>query len=345
MSLSKPRTLLTALTALLVAALAVPVIAQTTPSVTAYRVHVENLTGGQPFTPPVVAVHSSDADVFTTGTAASEGVQQIAENGNNDPLVTALDGVDAVADVATGDAPIVPSGRENATDFSSEATIMVAAGDGADLLSLTSMLICTNDGFVGLDGVALPTTAGASLTYEANGYDAGTEVNTEDFADMVPPCQGLIGVATDDEGTGATDPALAEDGVITRHPGIEGDADLIHAVHSWLDPVARVTVTALADTRVADRLAGPTRIETAVAISQAQFPDGSDTVYLANAQTTVDAVAGGVLTEGPILMVPQCGELPEAVGDEITRLDAVDVVALGGDQAICDDILEAATTT
>ena len=30
---------------------------------------------------------------------------------------------------------------------------------------------------------------------DVNAYDAGTEMNTEDFADMVPPCQGLIGVS------------------------------------------------------------------------------------------------------------------------------------------------------
>ena len=44
-----------------------------------------------------------------------------------------------------------------------------------------------------------------------NGYDAGTELNTEDFADIVPPCQGLIGVSSEDGGTGMSDPSLAED--------------------------------------------------------------------------------------------------------------------------------------
>ena len=46
------------------------------------------------------------------------------------------------------------------------------------------------------------------------------KVNTEDFADIVPPCQGLIGVGSDDEGTGMSNPDLAEGGVIAHHTGI-----------------------------------------------------------------------------------------------------------------------------
>ena len=79
------------------------------------------------------------------------------------------------------------------------------------LLSAAFMLICTNDGFSGVDSLMLP--ASGSTTVETNAYDAGSEQNTEDFADIVPPCQGLIGVESDDEGTGVSNPALAEGGV------------------------------------------------------------------------------------------------------------------------------------
>lgn len=60
---------------------------------------------------------------------------------------------------------------------------------------------------------------------------------------MVPPCQGLIGVESDDEGTGMSNPALAEGGVITMHAGIQGGADLTVADHGWTNPVARITVS------------------------------------------------------------------------------------------------------
>jgi hypothetical protein len=76
-------------------------------------------------------------------------------------------------------------------------------------------------------------------------YEAGTEATTEDFADMIPPCQALIGVSSGEPGTGVSDPALAQNDVIRHHPGITG-RDLVPAIHGWdtNPPVARNTVTA-----------------------------------------------------------------------------------------------------
>lgn len=52
-----------------------------------YEVTISNLTSGQPLTPPAVATHRGDVDVFAVGSAASPGVQQIAENGNPSVLI------------------------------------------------------------------------------------------------------------------------------------------------------------------------------------------------------------------------------------------------------------------
>ncbi len=215
--------------ALALALVASPVAGQAN---TTYTVTVENLTTGQPLTPPVVVTHSSDIDVFEPGQAASAELQALAENGNNDPLLTLVGGSSAVYDSATGTAPILPG---------ETATISVEAPAGS-LISTAMMLICTNDGFSGLDSVALP--ASGSKTVEVNAYDAGTETNTEDFADIVPPCQAVIGVTSDDEGTGESNPALAENGVVSAHAGIQGGTDLTTADHGWTDPVAKITVTA-----------------------------------------------------------------------------------------------------
>ncbi|KKK53121.1 hypothetical protein LCGC14_3097960 [marine sediment metagenome] len=199
-----------------------------------YNVTIENLTSGQPFTPPVVAAHTSGIDVFEVGQAASPEVLAIAENGNNDPLVALLGGSAAVLDSASGTAPVKPC---------ESATITVAAPAGS-LLSVVFMLICTNDGFSGVDSMTLPASGSESV--DANAYDAGTENNTEDFADIVPPCQDLIGVSSDDAGTGETNSALAEGGVIAVHSGIQGGTDLTVSDHGWTDPVARITVAAAA---------------------------------------------------------------------------------------------------
>lgn len=87
-----------------------------------------------------------------------------------------------------------------------------------------------------------------------------------------------------------------------------------------------------------NRLAGATRIETAIEISQFEFPDGAEQVFLARDDVFADAVAGGSLTGGPVLLVPS-DELPANVADEIRRLDPATVTVLGGSNAVDDGVL------
>lgn len=90
------------------------------------------------------------------------------------------------------------------------------------------------------------------------------------------------------------------------------------------------------------RLAGADRYETAVTISRFEFPGGSARVFLARADGYADALAGGALTSGPILLVPQCGTLPAVVREELVRLQPDHVTALGGPGAVCDAMLQQA---
>ena len=94
--------------------------------------------------------------------------------------------------------------------------------------------------------------------------------------------------------------------------------------------------------RPTGRYAGSSRFETAVAISQAQFPDGAGRAFIARADVFADAVAGGSLTRGPVLLVPSCGSLPAPVAAEISRLKVTEVFALGGTAAVCDAMLASA---
>ncbi len=204
-----------------------------------YKVTITNLTTGQPFTPPVIAVHNRRANVFALGTPASEGVRQIAENGNNAPLVSALSSDPNVRQVIEGTAPIVPAANPGGTPFDSQATFKFRTNGRARFVSFVSMLICTNDGFTGVNTIRLPAR---STTILARGYETRTEQNTEDFADIVPPCQGLIGVSSDDAGTGTSNPLLGENGIVIPHPGVVGDNDLDSRVHDWADPVAKIVI-------------------------------------------------------------------------------------------------------
>lgn len=207
------------------------------PPAAVYQVTISNLTTGQWLTPPVIATHRRPVHLFEVGSPASFELQEIAENGNLAPMVDALSANKHVFDVVVavaGDPPPLAPG--------SAVTIQITAAQGAKFLSFASMLICTNDGFTGINALRLPRHVGESVTVDTAGYDAGTEINTEDFADIVPPCPALTGVPSDDPGTGVSNPALAEGGVIHHHPGIMGGNDLLPEVHGWTDPVAEVVI-------------------------------------------------------------------------------------------------------
>lgn len=88
-----------------------------------------------------------------------------------------------------------------------------------------------------------------------------------------------------------------------------------------------------------ERLAGGSRVETAVAVARAAFPSGARAVYLVRADVPADALAAGALTDGPVLLVPSCGALPPVVRDEIARVAPDQVVALGGTAAVCESLL------
>lgn len=92
--------------------------------------------------------------------------------------------------------------------------------------------------------------------------------------------------------------------------------------------------------RATGRLAGSDRYSTAVAISQNVFGNGAPIVFIARADSFADALAGGTLSRGPILLVPQCGAVPATVLAEVRRLGATEVVALGGPGAVCDSVLQ-----
>ena len=194
-----------------------------------YEVTITNLTAGQPFTPRVLATHKGKLGVFKVGEPASVGVHRIAENGQNAWLMAALSNDDKVFDVVEG-AGISPAGAS--------APILITGDKKAKRFTFVNMLICTNDGFTGINSLKLPKKIGDVVTASSIGYDAGTESNTEAFANLVPPCSGFV------EGTGSSEASLAEGGVVEIHPGIMGGVDLDSDVagHGWIDPVANISI-------------------------------------------------------------------------------------------------------
>lgn len=200
------------------------------PSERRYEVKITNLTptlsgtpGSQPFSPPVVAVHTRGADVVEPGRPASPELEGVAEDALNGPLVDALDGMRQVATAFSVDGGPIPSAASR--------TFTVSATRSFNRLSIVSMLVNTNDGFWALDAAKLKSRA---QTHYLHAYDAGTEVNDQ-LADNIPgPCCG----DTDRDGTDEND-------VVTMHPGLaEGVGDLDVDDYGWgLAPVAKVEIS------------------------------------------------------------------------------------------------------
>lgn len=222
------------------AATALPAAFAAGPSESHYRVTLMNLTDGQPFSPPVAATHRKAIHMFQVGRLASDELEFIAEDGNEVPMFERFSASDRVTQAVDVGRPLTPRGKVVGS-FTDSATFEIAAAPG-DRFSIATMLICTNDGFLGLDAVKLPKEG--SRTLFLNGYDAGTEQNTEESVDLVDPCS-LLGptpLPGDPDGNRDAEVDTAPAELIRHHPNIEGVGELSVAQHGWSDPVAVVTI-------------------------------------------------------------------------------------------------------
>lgn len=210
-----------------------------------YRVTLQNLTTGQPFSPPVAATHRPRLHMFQVGNLATDQLAAIAQDGNEAPMVTLLNTSGDVTQTVDVGRPLTTRGR-TVGSFTDSVTFDITAHAG-DRFSLATMLICTNDGFLGLDGVRLPSHG--MQTFELVGWDAGRENNTEQSEDIVDPCSALgpVPLSGDPNGNRDTQVATVPPEAIHLHPGIAGSGDLSRAMHGWSNPVARVTIERLDD--------------------------------------------------------------------------------------------------
>ncbi len=209
-----------------------------------YQVDVQNLTRGMYLTPLVVAAHTSDMSLFTTGMAASDNLQMMAEGGNLSGLL---------ADLMAAGANIVenPAAGLLAPGASTTAMITDSATDNL-YLSIAAMMLPTNDGFAAVNAVMLP--AEGSMTLTGYAYDAGTEANNEMRGSGAPgeagfpvpqPLEALVGM-------NATGMISDAEGFVHIHRGVIGDTDATGGIsdinataHRWLNPVLKVTITKL----------------------------------------------------------------------------------------------------
>lgn len=186
-----------------------------------YQVTITNITKGETFTPRLVAAHTA-GNFFTLGQPAIPEIITIAESGNVAPAMALLEGApEFVSDVTVGEGLLAPG---------DSSEVMIEANPG-DSLTVIAMLIPTNDAFVAIDAVSLPTSG--SLRVNANVYDAGSEPNDELCANIPGPVCGGEGDSPNVDG----------EGYVHIHAGIHGVGDLAEADYDWRNPGARVTIT------------------------------------------------------------------------------------------------------
>jgi len=210
---------------LTLAALALPAAeAGAAPRGPGFRVTITNLTQGQIFSPPILAVHSERADVFSAGEPASDELAALAEDGDRSLLAAALEADPEVLSVILADNPIPPG---------ESASFDVFVLGRFRHLSAAGMLVTTNDAFFGLDSYTAPAPRSDVLMVPA--YDAGTEVNSEDCGFIPgPPC-----------GNGGVRDTVGAEGFVAIHSGIHGVGDLMPAESDWRNPVAKITIEPL----------------------------------------------------------------------------------------------------
>ncbi len=196
---------------------------------TRYEVTITNITKGQTFTPILAATHSPSISIFELGSPASTELEILAEGGDTAPLAGVID---AAGGSTTASEGLLAPGES--------VSLVVEARRGRNVLSVAAMLIPTNDTFFALNGVRLPWFGPRS--YDAPGYDAGTEANDQSCGSMPGPrCGGeghSPGPNEGDEGFVHIGNGFHDLGEVDE----DGNEVLGPFTYDWRNSVARVVV-------------------------------------------------------------------------------------------------------
>ena len=196
-----------------------------------YDVSVTNLTPNQPMSPLAVLTHNTNFDLFEVGQSASVDLEYLAEGGSNAQLLALSDSDANVYQGISGNGLIL-SGEQD--------TVSIRVDPNQEgYISVASMLVNTNDAFVGESGLSLKSLAvGDTFVMNMNVWDSGTELNDELAATIPGPAGGGEGFnTTRDE----TDVVSFHSGVISQDDGLTTSA--LSANHRFLNPGARITIT------------------------------------------------------------------------------------------------------
>ena len=190
-------------------------------NLTTYKITLTNITPGQPIAPIMVATHRAGMSFFQVGETPPAELANLAEAGDGHPMADKLSTMKGVTEASVGTTGTPPGGS---------SSVVITANEG-DHLSLGAMLGNTNDAFVALTDVQLPSGKHAKR-YMAPAYDAGTETNDELCATVPGPACGGEALSPSDSG----------EGFVSIHNGIHGIGGLSAAELDWRNPVAKIVI-------------------------------------------------------------------------------------------------------
>ena len=179
----------------------------------------QDLTGTQPPSTSAWVSHADGVHLWVEGKPADIGVKRLAEEGNPEFILgNAVFDQNRFLDEAAGVVTFPGHGR----------TVVLTVDAAHPRVSGGWMLGMTNDGFAGVDAIDAYDLS-KPVTIDVYGLDAGTRKDSETKAHTAA----LGGLEED-----------PENGVVTRHQGIRGDADIPASFKfDASKPVGRVTIT------------------------------------------------------------------------------------------------------
>jgi hypothetical protein len=187
-----------------------------------FDVTVTNLTNAQPLSPVAVIAHQDGYAFFSIGSPATDGLEIMAEGGDNSALLAEADADATVIGTGSGAAPIGPAASETVT---------------IELLDRERPGLHFS---VALNAMPVETMAvGDVLTIHGIAYDAGTEADSELATDIPGPAGGGEGynAARDDQ----ADQVAMHAGVISGDDGF-ATSDLTEQ-HRFDNPVVEVRIS------------------------------------------------------------------------------------------------------
>lgn len=196
-----------------------------------YTISVTNLTANQPLSPLAVLGHNSHYQLFTLGSAATQALEMLAEGGDNSAVLAIRNSSRNVGYSASGSGVILPGSSDTVTLTMNRFT--------ASRVSVASMLVNTNDAFVGETKVRVSQLGvGESVTMNMTVWDSGTEANAETAATVPGPAGGGEGFnSTRDD----SDKVSFHAGVVSQDDGLA--TSVLKANHRFLNPGAKLTIT------------------------------------------------------------------------------------------------------